>query len=906
MNTPSSAAKANTAATEDNLFASKPVEVSPLFSGGLLSSAHWGKQVWQQSVLAANGIAMLDGFALRSSMLDAAASASDWPQPIRQAISASMHALEKNCGKQFDSDQQLPLLLSLQLDYPQTASPYPVAKQPTKTVLNLGLTSANLENWLQVGADRRQVWDAWRRQAVSWGRTMLAAPAAFIDAVDALQQQACDAEGVEHEAELSAEGMETLGKGAHALLKQHQVAPLGESAWGQLREAISGLWRTWQKEVLHACSETERDVMLNNTSLLVQQMSQGFVPGGGAGRLQCRVPLDGQPSWHGAFLPCAQLEDLSLGCRIPQQFDAFSKASPQAVKQLKDWLPQLEILLKDALQLYFVLEADALRVVSVGAANRSEEAALRIALDMRSQGHLDENETMALIKPKFIRRRLYSTLDTSQASSVFCKGLPASPGCAVGRVVFFAEHVEEWAAKGEQVILVRHETTPEDIDGLKSALGVLTTGGGYTSHAALVARGMGKCGVVGAARLEVDYVLPEARCEGGVLHKGDWISMDGNTGKVYLGQLPQLKATLGDDAHQALTLADATRRLQVRANADTAEDARRALENGAEGIGLCRTEHMFFDLERITPFRKMILSDTDEERQSALDDLLPLQRKDFVEIFRVMKEHPVTIRLLDPPLHEFLPKGKPSRSRMAKAIGVSLEDIQRRVNAMAEQNPMMGRRGCRLAFTHPAIYRMQTRAILEAVALVYKEGIHAQAEIMIPLISDANELRLLRADIMALIAEISTQMKEVLQVQIGAMVETPRAAVCADQLARHADFLSFGTNDLTQMTYGISRDDTEGFLPVYMDKGVLAYDPFITLDAGGVGKLLQMAVQKARGVKPSIKLGICGEHGGDAPSVWQFHQLGLDYISCSPFRLLEARLGAGQAAAEEAKAVKTK
>jgi pyruvate,orthophosphate dikinase len=495
---------------------------------------------------------------------------------------------------------------------------------------------------------------------------------------------------------------------------------------------------------------------------------------------------------------------------------------------------------------------------------------------------------------------MHPVLDKGEGQQALTKGLPASPGSAVGQAVFFAEHAVELASQGIRTILIRHETSPEDIDGLKVAEGIITAHGGLTSHAAVVARGMGKCCVVGAGDIAINYLINEMTVRDTVVKRLDWVSMDGNTGEMFVGRLPQVQPALEGGIAKVLEWADRYRRLGVYANADTAEDARHAIEQGAGGIGLCRTEHMFFDINRIPLFRKMILAIDEVGRSAALAELLPLQRKDFMDIFRVMHGKPVTIRLLDPPLNEFLPKGIRSQTRMARAMGISVEMIQRRTEALSENNPMMGHRGCRLAVTYPEIYNMQVRAIVEAACIVKKEGVEVHPEIMVPLVSTTRELVMLRRQIEVLVQQVTVELGESIPFKIGTMVETPRAAVCSRGIARYADFYSFGTNDLTQMTFGFSRDDVGVFLPIYLEKGILDTDPFMELDQEGTGRLVQIATEEGRKINPKLKLGICGEHGGDPRSVKFFHRVGLDYVSCSPFRVPVARLAAGQAAVEEA------
>ncbi|MEE8434470.1 MAG: putative PEP-binding protein, partial [bacterium] len=520
------------------------------------------------------------------------------------------------------------------------------------------------------------------------------------------------------------------------------------------------------------------------------------------------------------------------------------------------------------------------------------------ALALVEEKICDQRQGLLRVNPAVIDEYLHPILDKTDAGEPIAKGLPASPGSAVGHAVFFAEQAVELAAQGIKTILIRNETTPEDIDGLKVAEGIITAHGGMTSHAAVVARGMGKCCVVGVGAIRIDYLINEMTVGEHQVQRMDWISMDGASGEIYAAELPQTQPELEGGIATVLEWADEVRRLGVYANADTAEDARHALEQGAGGIGLCRTEHMFFEIDRIPLFRKMILALDEIGRAAALAELLPLQRKDFMEIFRVMEDRPVTIRLLDPPLNEYLPKSIRSQTRMARAMGIPVETIIQRTEALSESNPMMGHRGCRLAITYPEIYNMQVRAIVEAACIVKKEGVQVNPEIMVPLVSTSKELSILRKDIERMVTQVTGELGETIVFKIGTMLETPRAAVSARSIARLADFFSFGTNDLTQMSYGFSRDDVGMFLPVYLEKGILDNDPFMELDREGTGRLVKIAVKEGREANPDLKLGVCGEHGGDPQSVKFFHQVGLDYVSCSPFRIPVARLAAGQAMVE--------
>ncbi|HUJ77195.1 MAG TPA: pyruvate, phosphate dikinase, partial [bacterium] len=642
------------------------------------------------------------------------------------------------------------------------------------------------------------------------------------------------------------------------------------------------------------------------TALVLQQMvhsTRGGVGGTSlAGHLYTRLPATGEKQLHGNVMTAALGLDLAAGQRLAEPLAALQKRLPEVHAQLAATADALEKEFHDALELQFAVEQGRLALLNCQPSSRTARASLKIATDLVDEGLCTQQQGLLQVNPRVIDEYLHPVLDKSQAQGSLTRGLPASPGSAVGRVVFFAEHAVELAAQGQKVILVRHETSPEDIDGLKVAEGILTAHGGLTSHAAVVGRGMGKCCVVGAGDISINYLINEMTIGATTIRRLDWISLDGTTGEVFQGQLPQVHPKLEGGIARVLEWADASRRLGVHANADTPTDAKRAVELGAEGIGLCRTEHMFFDIDRIPLFRKMILAVDPDGRAAALAELLPLQRKDFLEMFRVMQGRPVTIRLLDPPLNEFLPRGIRSQTRMAKAMHIPLETVQQRTEALSENNPMMGHRGCRLAVTYPEIYNMQVRAIVEAACIVKKEGTAVHPEIMVPLVTTARELEYLRKNIEELMHRVMAELGESIPFKVGTMVETPRAAVCSRSIARHADFYSFGTNDLTQMGFGFSRDDAGMFLPTYLQRGILEEDPFMTLDQDGIGSLVGMAVAEGRKVKPSLTFGICGEHGGDPNSVKFFHRAGLDYVSCSPFRIPVARLAAGQAALEEEEA----
>ncbi|MBM3571238.1 MAG: pyruvate, phosphate dikinase, partial [Alphaproteobacteria bacterium] len=622
-----------------------------------------------------------------------------------------------------------------------------------------------------------------------------------------------------------------------------------------------------------------------------------------------RDPSTGENHFYGEYLVNAQGEDVVAGIRTPQQITirgkqaqksrapAMEEAMPAVFRELDRVRGVLERHYRDMQDIEFTVQKGKLWMLQTRSGKRSAAAALKIAVDMVREGLVDKADALKRLDPATLDQLLHPTLDPKAPRKVIARGLPASPGAAAGRVVFSADEAETRAHKDEAVILVRVETSPEDIHGMHAARGILTTRGGMTSHAAVVARVMGRPCVSGAGELRIDYAGGTMFVRGTTIKAGDMITIDGSTGEVMLGEVPTIQPELSGDFTSVMGWADQIRKLGVRANAETPLDARMAVKFGAEGIGLCRTEHMFFDAERIIAVREMIVANDEAGRRRALDKLLPMQRNDFVELFRIMGERPVTIRLLDPPLHEFLPHADHEIAEVAKASGVDAGMLRHRVLELKENNPMLGHRGCRLAITFPEIYEMQARAIFEAVAAVQKDGGKSiKPEIMIPLAATKKELDLLKADIDRVAAQVAQEKGQRLVYLVGTMVELPRAALRAGELAETAEFFSFGTNDLTQTTFGLSRDDAGSFLKAYYDKGILAVDPFISIDPEGVGELVAIAVERGRKTNPGLKLGICGEHGGDPASVYFCQKIGLDYVSCSPYRVPIARLAAAQAA----------
>ncbi len=809
---------------------------------------------------------------------------------LAEELERGLAHLGELAGRRFGDDKN-PLLVSLRTSAPEEMP----GELPA--IVNFGLTEAGVKGLIGKTLDERAAWDAYRRFLRGFGEHVLGVGGKKFQKIVA---GALERSRSENEHELEAAAMKDLAKAFLALCQNQGETAFPASPKAQLMMAVGAGFRAWQNPAAIARRAAATRAEYRGTALILQEMVFGNATGSsGAGSIFTRHPRGGEKARYGKFLPGGYGSDLTAGQQLPEEVAALEATAPEAFAELLEWAEKAERRLRDAQEIRFAVQQGRLWILRARPSGRTAHASLKIALDLVDEGICSERQALLTIDPAGVDRLLHPTLDKSNGEKPISKGLPASPGSAVGRAVFFAEHASELAEQGIKTILVRHETTPEDIGGLNVAEGILTGTGGLTSHAAVVARGMGKCCVVGATELEINYHVNEMTVGEVTVKKMDWISLDGNTGEIFAGELPQISPAVEGDLARVLEWADKARTIGVRANADTEEDARRALELGAEGIGLCRTEHMFFHIDRIPIFRKMILAVDEIGRSAALGELLPLQRKDFMDLLRVMDGRPLTIRLLDPPLNEFLPRGIRSQTRMSRAMKIPLDALQRRIEVLSETNPMLGHRGCRLALTYPEIYQMQVRAIVEAACIVTKEGVPVLPEIMVPLVSTSRELEVLRREIEQLAGRVMEELGETVPLTIGTMLETPRAAMCSASIARHADFYSFGTNDLTQMGYGFSRDDAGSFLPLYLEKGVLEHDPFVTLDQEGIGEMVRMAIQQGRQQNPKLKFGICGEHGGEPESVKFFHRLGLDYVSCSPFRLPVARLAAAQGSVED-------
>ncbi len=728
--------------------------------------------------------------------------------------------------------------------------------------------------------------------------------------------------GVKLDTELSTDDLRELVVKFKAAVKERTGADFPTDPWEQLWGAIMAVFQSWMNERAILYRKLNNIPAEWGTAVNVQAMVFGNMGDRSAtGVAFTRDAATGENIFNGEYLVNAQGEDVVAGIRTPQQitlegsrrwataqgvseeerkakYPSLEEVMPAAYKELFDIQEHLERYFTDMQDLEFTIQDGKLWMLQTRNGKRTGAAMLKIAMDMLAEGLIDEKTAVLRCEPAKLDELLHPVFDASamKNAKVLTKGLPASPGAATGQVVFFAEEAAKWNRDGKHVILVRIETSPEDLSGMNAAEGILTARGGMTSHAAVVARGMGKCCVSGAGELNIDYKARTIKIGDTVIKEGDWISLNGSTGEVYLGEVDTKAAELNDDFSKLLGLAKKYSVMRVRANADTPGDASTAFSFGAEGIGLCRTEHMFFESTRIKAMREMILSDDEAGRRAALAKLLPMQRGDFEALFEVMNGYPVTVRLLDPPLHEFVPQDEKGQREMAAEMNVSYEKIKARVDSLHEVNPMLGHRGCRLGNTYPEITEMQARAIIEAAMNVEKRGIPVKVEIMVPLVGNHKELRYQKDIIEHVAAEVFAERNDKIAYMVGTMIEIPRAAVTANQIAEVADFFSFGTNDLTQMTLGFSRDDIGKFLPIYLDKGLIKADPFQTLDQNGVGQLVKEGVFKGRNVKPQLKCGICGEHGGDPASVEFCHFAGLNYVSCSPFRVPIAWLAAAHAA----------
>ena len=837
---------------------------------------------------------------------------------IRPDVEAAVKGIEEQTGMKFGSDT-LPLLVSVRSGAR--------ASMPgmMDTILNLGLNDTAVEAIAKRTGNERFAWDSYRRFVQMYGDVVLGMKPQSKEDEDPFEviiDHVKKAKGVKLDTELATEDLKELVVKFKAAVKEQTGSDFPTDPWEQLWGAIMAVFQSWMNERAILYRKLNKIPAEWGTAVNVQAMVFGNMGNNSAtGVAFTRDAATGENIFNGEYLINAQGEDVVAGIRTPQQitlegsrrwakaqgvseeerkakYPSLEESMPEAYKELYDIQHHLETYFTDMQDLEFTIQDGKLWMLQTRNGKRTGAAMLKIAMDMLNEGLIDEQTAVKRCEPAKLDELLHPVFDNTamKNAKVLTKGLPASPGAATGQVVFFAEDAAKWKNENKQVVLVRIETSPEDLSGMNAAEGILTARGGMTSHAAVVARGMGKCCVSGAGELVIDYKARTIKVGNTVIKEGDWISLNGSTGEVYVGQVATKAAELNADFNKLLSLAKKYSTMRVRANADTPHDAQTAFAFGAEGIGLCRTEHMFFESSRIKAMREMILADDEAGRRIALAKLLPMQRGDFESLFEVMNGYPVTVRLLDPPLHEFVPQDEKGQREMSEEMHVSFEKIKARVDSLHEVNPMLGHRGCRLGNTYPEITEMQARAIIEAAMNVEKRGIPVKVEIMVPLVGNHKELRYQKAIIDKVAQEVFAERNNKIDYMVGTMIEIPRAAVTANQIAEVADFFSFGTNDLTQMTFGFSRDDIAKFLPIYLEKGLIKNDPFQTLDQNGVGQLVKEGVFKGRNVKPQLKCGICGEHGGDPTSVEFCHFAGLNYVSCSPFRVPIAWLAAAHAA----------
>ena len=817
-------------------------------------------------------------------------------EEIQAQINEYIVKMEEITGKKF-GDKENPLLVSVRSGAR--------ASMPgmMDTILNLGLNETVVNVIAEKSGNPRWAWDCYRRFIQMYSDVVMeVGKKYFEELIDEMKAK----RGVKQDVELTAEDLKELAEQFKAEYKEKIGAEFPTDPKEQLMGAIKAVFRSWDNPRANVYRR-DNDIPYSwGTAVNVQSMAFGNMGDDcGTGVAFTRDPATGEKKLMGEFLVNAQGEDVVAGVRTPMPIAEMADKFPEAFEQFKKVCETLENHYRDMQDMEFTVENKKLYMLQTRNGKRTAQAALKIACDLVDEKMRTEKEAVAMIDPRNLDTLLHPQFDAKalKAATPMGKGLGASPGAACGKIVFTAEDAEEWAAKGEKVVLVRLETSPEDITGMKVSQGILTVRGGMTSHAAVVARGMGTCCVSGCGDIAMDEANKKFTLAGKEFHEGDYISIDGSTGNIYDGQIATVDATIAGEFGRIMAWADKYRKLKVRTNADTPSDAKKARELGAEGIGLCRTEHMFFEEDRIAAFREMICSDTVEEREAALDKILPYQQGDFEKLYEALEGCPVTIRFLDPPLHEFVPTEEADIEKLAKAQGKSVETIKNIIASLHEFNPMMGHRGCRLAVTYPEIAKMQTKAVIRAAINVKKAhpDWNVEPEIMIPLVCEVKELKYVKKVVVETAdAEIAAAGID-LKYEVGTMIEIPRAALTADEIAKEADFFCFGTNDLTQMTFGFSRDDAGKFLNAYYDAKIFENDPFAKLDQTGVGKLMDMAIKLGKPVNPKLHVGICGEHGGDPSSVEFCHKIGLDYVSCSPFRVPIARLAAAQAAIADEK-----
>ncbi len=836
---------------------------------------------------------------------------------IKDEVEAAVKNIEDIMGSKF-GDKENPLLVSVRSGA-RVSMPGMM-----DTVLNLGLNDESVEGIAKKSGNERFAWDSYRRFVQMYGDVVLGMKPENkedIDPFEAIMEEMKEARGITLDTDFTVDDLKELVVKFKAAVTKQTGKTFPDSPWEQLWGAVMAVFDSWNNDRAIYYRQMNKIPGEWGTAVNVQAMVYGNMgDNSGTGVAFTRDAGTGENIFNGEYLINAQGEDVVAGVRTPQQitlegskrwaalagiseeeraskYPSLEELMPEVYKELYDIQDKLEKHYRDMQDLEFTIQDGKLWLLQTRNGKRTGAAMVRIAMEMIDEGMIDEKEAVMRVEPNKLDELLHPVFDKKaiKEAKVLTKGLPASPGAATGQLVFFADECDKY----DNAILTRIETSPEDLEGMNIANGILTARGGMTSHAAVVARGMGKCCVSGAGELKIDYKARTLSVGGETFKEGDWISLNGSTGEVYKGKIATIDPELSGNFGKLMELADKYSRMYVRTNADTPHDSQVARDFGAKGIGLCRTEHMFFEGEKIVAMRKMILAEDLEGRQAALDELLPIQQKDFEGIFEAMHDLPVTVRLLDPPLHEFVPHDEKGQQEMAEEMGVDVSVIKQKVEDLSEFNPMLGHRGCRLGNTYPEITVMQTRAIIGAAIALKKRGVVAKPEIMIPLTGTLAEMKMQEDIVRDTVAKVFEETGESIDYMVGTMIEIPRAALTADQIAQSAEFFSFGTNDLTQMTFGYSRDDAGKFLPIYIEKGILKHDPFEVLDQEGVGQLVEMAVKKGRQTRPDIKLGICGEHGGEPSSVEFCHRTGLDYVSCSPFRVPIARLAAAQATIRE-------
>jgi len=878
------------------------------------------------------GIPVPPGFTITTEVCDAYYKNNQrYPKGLAEEMGQNLSRLEKLMGAKL-GDPNNPLLVSVRSG---AAASMPGMMD---TVLNLGLTPDAVNVLIKKTGNERFVWDAYRRFITMFGDVVMGVERHYFEEIlDTYKKKA----RVKNDTELTTDQLKKIVEEFKAVYKKETRENFPNDPKVQLQKAIDAVFSSWNNPRAVKYRQLYEIKGLLGTAVNVQAMVFGNMGNHSAtGVCFTRNPSTGENKFYGEFLINAQGEDVVAGIRTPEPIVNLEREMPDVYALLVKYKNTLEKHFRDVQDIEFTIQENRLFMLQTRNGKRTTQAAVKIAVDMVKERLIDKKTAISRINPNELDQLLHPTFDPKAKKDVVAVGLPASPGAATGKVVFSAEDAEKLAEKKEKVILVRKETSPEDIGGMHVSRGILTTRGGMTSHAAVVARGMGKCCVAGCGALHVDYKSQTFMVGSKVVKKGDYISIDGSTGEVMLGQVTTIDPRLSGDFAVLMEWADGIRKLKVRTNADTPADAKKARELGAEGIGLCRTEHMFFGENRIDSVRQMILSSPDVKNLkakiagiekelakatnnktngikkeltrakkelkeplslyiSALKKLLPMQRHDFEQIFTTMDGLPVTIRLLDPPLHEFLPQEEYNQKEMAKQMKISLKEVQDKVSALHELNPMLGHRGCRLGVTYPEIYDMQVQAIVEAACNVKKKGVTVYPEIMLPIISTEQEFDILKDDVHRIAKEVMKKKGMKVEYMVGTMIELPRAALIADKIAKHAEFFSFGTNDLTQMTFGFSRDDVGSFVPDYIEKGILEKDPFQILDQEGVGQLVEIGIKRGRSTRPELKVGICGEHGGNPQTVAFCHKVGMNYVSCSPFRVPIARLAAAQASLQQ-------